>query len=495
MSGSPWVSAFIALILAAGGWYFWGTNKTAEIKTVEVIRGTVEQTVSVTGKVKPAKDAKLSFEKGGRIAMVYHRVGDRVGAGEALVALENGDISAQLAQAKAIVRAEEAKLSELKSGTRQEDLQISRTEVQNAVNDATNDIKNGYQSADDAIRNKVDQFMLNPRSSTPQLSFAVNDFQLKTDIESNRLMLEGTLTSWKTSVSALNGTSDVSRFIIEAKTNLRSVQAFLDKVAFAVNALTTSSTLSQTTIDAYKAAISTARTNVTTALGTISASEEKLANANSKLSLKVAGSTADQIKAQEAGLDAAQASVSNLEAQFAKTIIRSPILGIVTKQDAKRGEIASPAVPLVAVISDALYEIEANIPEADIAKVKIGYLARVTLDAYGSDVAFTAVITEINPAETVIDGVPTYTTKLQFKENDPRIKSGMTANTDIAGEKKEDVLFIPGRVITAKAGVKTVTVVEGESVREVTITTGLRGSNGNVEILSGLSEGEMVKSE
>ena len=47
-------------------------------------------------------------------------------------------------------------------------------------------------------------------------------------------------------------------------------------------------------------------------------------------------------------------------------------------------------------------------PEADIAKVAIGDLASSTLDAYGSYVDFPAQVTMIDPAETVIEGVPTY---------------------------------------------------------------------------------------
>jgi RND family efflux transporter MFP subunit len=183
----------------------------------------------------------------------------------------------------------------------------------------------------------------------------------------------------------------------------------------------------------------------------------------------------------------------NLEVQISKTVLRSPISGVVTKQDAKVGEIAPAGVILVSVISNARYEIEANIPEADIAKIKIGDRAEVTLDAYGSDVIFPATVSKIDPAETIIDGVATYKTTLQFDTNDDRVKPGMTANTDISGQKRIGVLFIPGRAISTKDGVKTVNLVEEAVTREVIVTTGLRGSNGDVEILSGLKEGDRVK--
>jgi len=221
--------------------------------------------------------------------------------------------------------------------------------------------------------------------------------------------------------------------------------------------------------------------------------EELGGTAQADLALKKAGTVQQQIDAQEAALEAADANVKNLQVQLAKTVIRSPLSGVVTKQDAKAGEIASAGAPLVSVISNAKYEIEANIPEADIAKIKVGDTAQITLDAYGSDVVFEASVSKIDPAETVIDGVSTYRTTLQFKESDPRIKPGMTANTDIAGEKRENVLYVPGRAVFTRGATKTVQLIEGETVREVEITAGLRGSNGDVEVISGLKEGDKVK--
>lgn len=490
----PWIAGALTLAILGSGWWYFGSKSNQDaIDFATVVRGTVSQVVSVTGKVKSAQDVKLSFEKGGRVAYVFRNVGARVGVGEALVSLESADISAQLAQAKATAKAQSAKLAELKNGARPEDILVSEVDVENSTNNVINDIKSGFVSADDAIRNKIDQFISNPRSTSPQLNFTVYNSQLKNDIESGRQTMESTLVSWNISIASLDRTDDVLSYAEEAENNLRSVGKYLDAVSLAVNALSGNSSMSQTVVDGYKAAMLAGRTNVTTALDNLAASVEKLRTAKSKLALKKAGTVKEQIDAQEAEVEASEASVLNLQAQLAKTVIRSPIAGIVTKQEAKAGEIATAGNILVSVISDSKYEIEANIPEADIAKVKTGDEAQVTLDAYGSDVAFRAVVTGIDPAETIIDGVPTYKTTLQFKQSDERIKSGMTANTDIAGEKRENILVIPGRTISGKGASKTVNLIDGETTREVTIETGLRGSNGDVEILSGLKEGDEIK--
>ena len=490
----PWVTATLALVIAGLVWWYYGSRDAeTEITTTTVMRGTVSQLVSVTGTVKPASNANLSFEKGGRVAYVYAKVGERVGIGEALVSLENGDISAQLAQAKATARAQAAKLADLKRGTRPEDILVSEVDVENAKNEILNGVKSAYVDSDDAVRNKVDQFISNPKGSSPQLNFSVGNSALENDIENGRQAIESMLVSWNSSLAGLGSAESALPHAAEAKSNLQIVQNYLDKVALAVNSLQANTALSQTTVDAYKAAVLAGRTNVTSALDSLAASVEKLRTAESKLALKKAGTVKEQVDAQEAEVESAEASVLNLQAQLAKTVIRSPIAGVVTKQDAKRGEIAGVGIVLTSVISDSKYQIEANVAEADIAKIKIGDAAQVTLDAYGNDVVFTAAVTKIDPAETIVDGVPTYKTTLQFNQDDERIRSGMTANTDISGAKREDVLYISGRAISGKGASKTVNLIEGETAREVNIETGLRGSNGDVEIISGLKEGDKVK--
>jgi multidrug efflux pump subunit AcrA (membrane-fusion protein) len=492
--GPLWIKIAIVLAITASAWWYFGDRNTeTEVDFSTVTRGTVSQLVSVTGIVKPASEVNLSFEKGGRIAYVFHKVGSRVDVGTPLVSLENGDITAQLAQAKAIARAQAAKLAELQNGTRPEDIQVSEVDVQNAYNEVVNGVRGGYVNADDAIRNKIDQLISNPKSAYAKLNFSIADSTLANSIETGRQTMEQMLVAWNVSIAGLESAQDVVSYSIEAKRNLQTVQDYLDNVALAVNSLQGNSTLSQTTVDAYKAAVLAGRTNVTSSLSSLAASVDKLLSARSKLALKKAGTVKEKIDAQVAEVESAEASVLNLQAQLAKTVIRSPIAGIVTKQDAKPGEIASAGVVLTSIISTAKYQIEANVAEADIAKIKIGNNAHVTLDAYGNDSVFTATITKIDPAETVIDGVPTYKTTLQFSEYNIRIKSGMTANTDIEGERHEDVLIVPGRAISGKGLSKSVNLIEGQTTREVIVETGLRGSDGNVEILSGLKEGDKVK--
>ncbi len=500
------VLAFAALGVFAGGYVYFGRSSKEAPAVVSVKRADIVQEVNVTGRVKPASEANLAFEKIGKVTSVYVKVGERALAGQVLVVLDNAEILASLADAEANVRAKIAKLDELKRGTRSEEIRIQEVKVENAkvaVEDAKRNlldkIQDAYTKSDDAVRNDADQFFSNPRSLNPQLTFVNVDTGLKADLERERPILETMLNSWSASLAALSVSQDLLSYAKAARENLGRIKSFLDKASLAVNVLTPTSNLSQTTVDAWKTAVSGARADINTALSNLTVAEEKRRGADSnlavvenELALKLAGATPEEIAAQEAEVERARASVLTIRAQISKTELRAPFRGIITEQNAKVGEIAAANSALVSLISETQFEIEANVPEADIAKIKIGNSARVTLDAYGSDIGFDASVVSIDPAEKIIDGVATYRITLQFAKEDMRIRSGMTANIDIVGDRRHNVLAVPQRAISIRNGEKTVRILKGGAAQEVRVGTGLRGSDGNVEIVQGLEEGDQV---
>jgi len=464
----------------------------------------LSQEVNVTGKVKPARKVDLAFESSGKVSGVTVKVGDRVYIGQTLAYLNNAQYQAQYLQAQASLDAEQSRLDELRKGTRSEEIEIQKTKVRNAEDafldakiNLKNYIKDSYTKVDDSIRNKVDQFITNPLSSNPQLEF-LSSYEL--EVESGRVIIQGVLDSW--SVMTMDESlliNDINNQAKITQEKLSQVSSFLDVVAMTVNGLTPNSSLTQTTIDGYKLDVITARTNINTAINNLASAKEKLRTAETnvmlerqELQLKQSGSTAEQISAQEARVKSADANVKNYLALIAKTVISSPINGVVTKKEIEVGEIVQPNAVAISVISTSQYEIETNIPEADVSKIKIGNKAEVTLDAYENDVFFNAHVTSIEPAETIIEGVSAYKSILQFDEKDERIKSGMTANIDILTDSREGVLAVPFRAIKTEDGKYVEVLGEDGQTEDRLVEVGMRSSDGKIEIISGLKEGEMV---
>ena len=148
-------------------------------------------------------------------------------------------------------------------------------------------------------------------------------------------------------------------------------------------------------------------------------------------------------------------------------------------------------VSIISLISESEFEIEARVPEADIAAVKIGDFAQVTLDAYGNDVVFEARVVAIDPAETIVEGVATYKTTFAFLVKDARVRSGMTANIDVVTDRREGVVVVPRRAVITRGDEAFVRIMNSAGVvGEVKVKIGLVGSDGNAEIIGGIREGD-----
>ncbi|MCP4179847.1 MAG: hypothetical protein GY756_18965, partial [bacterium] len=100
-------------------------------------------------------------------------------------------------------------------------------------------------------------------------------------------------------------------------------------------------------------------------------------------------------------------------------------------------------------------------------------------------------VINIDPAETVIQGVIYYQMTAIFDTTHPDIRSGMTVNLDILAEKKENVITISPQAVNYKDNKAFVRVLENEAPKEKEVETGLEG-NKYVEIQSGITEEEVI---
>lgn len=487
---------WVGIIVAIGAVVFFVvTNKKDAVppNTTTIKRGDVIQEVSVTGRVKSTTAVDLAFEKSGRVAGVYAQVGGRIEAGSLLAEVESSSARGSLMEA-------EARLSELIRGARPEELTVKKAELakytqdlDNAYNGIPDILNDAFTKADDSLHTKTTGIFSGFKTSAYKYTFSVCDSQLAGNSESLRQTVEIDFDTWRGEIATFPispSKIDLTSAINRGSKHLEIVFSILESIS---RALSLDCTITNTALDTYRTNINTARTNITTALSTVNTKKQTIATllltvakVKDELSLLEAGTASEVINAQEA-------RVLSARGELAKYRITSPIAGVVTKVDIKTGEGASVGKTVFSVISDTSFEIEAYVPEADIAKIKIGDNARITLDAYGSDMPFQGRVTAIDPAETIIDNVPTYKTTLHFTENDPRIKSGMTANIDISTSSRENVLFAPERSIITRGGGKFIrTVLADGTTNDIPVTVGLKGSDGAIEVLSGATEGTAI---
>lgn len=466
------VTIGVVIIAASGG-------GSSAYDSVVAERGNLIQEVSVTGQVKAVEDIDLAFEQSGTVAKVSAGVGDKVTPGQVLVTLKNNDKAALLSQAEAQLQAEIATLNNVSENTNQD--------LANSYDDADSAIRNALTKSEDAVRSKTDGIFHGSEIIGYTLTFSACDGALTSAAKDLKLQAEFELDTWNNEVETLTPASsnkELDAQLTLAKQHIQLIEKFVDAVN---GVLLTKCALDNSTLNTARTNMATAQTNVLTAADNLNSVTQAISLA------KIAAGSANDVAVQEAKVRAAEAQVENYRAQLEKTILRSPINGIVTKQDANLGESVTANAPIVSVISNASFQIETFIPEADISKIKLNDSAKVTLDAYGSDVPFEAKVIAIDIGETVIEGVTTYKTTLEFTAEDDRIKPGMTANIDILTAEKDNVISIPQRAVITKDGEKSVRILDKNGqITEVQVETGLRGSNGDIEIVSGVNEGDKV---
>lgn len=503
--------AGIAIVIVVAFFVFRGKNGS-ETVFAEAKMGDVVSEVSVTGKVVPSKSVELAFEKGGRVKSIPVKVGSSVGRGDILMQLENGDLLAQITQAQATLKSQEAKLQELKRGSRPEEIAIKETELKRAEQDLDNDyrsirdiLNDAYAKADDVVRTKIDDIFTDDDTANPKLTFTTSNAQAEIDIIAMRYRSGLNLENWRSEMSKINSDADYENLMSAVKLgekNLASIRDFLTRILDAVDGAIG---LSATTVSTYKSNIYTARTNVNTTYTSLSTQEQTIDSqkiivqkTKNELDLMKAGSTSEQILAQEAQVEQARGNEMYYRTQYEKTVLRAPFAGTVTKIVPQVGDIVAQS-PVIGLIGTGTFEIETYLTESDVVKVKKGNSAKVTFDAYGQGMSFEASVIEIDLSETIKDGVPNYKTRLAFKESDTRIIPGLTADADILIEKKENVLYVPTRNLLLEDGIYFVNRLIGDENKKesekIEVKTGLGGSDGRTEILSGLNNGDRISVE
>jgi RND family efflux transporter MFP subunit len=237
--------------------------------------------------------------------------------------------------------------------------------------------------------------------------------------------------------------------------------------------------------------VNAAITSVSTLEQNIASAKAALAQAQAALNLTLAGSTTQDIAAQEAQVEQAKASMQAIQVNINKASLVAPMSGTVSMQNAKTGEIASPGATIVSLIADNSIEVDAYVPEVDIGKMSTGDPVSITFDALPNE-TFAGTVFYIDPAQTIISGVVDYEVKVSLAKVDARIRSGLTANLDITTQTKSDVLILPQYAILQNdSGTFVETLVNGQP-KQTPVTLGIEDQSGNVEVASGTTEGEQV---
>ena len=219
----------------------------------------------------------------------------------------------------------------------------------------------------------------------------------------------------------------------------------------------------------------------------------------------------EQLNAAEYNIESAVASLDEAEENLTKTVIYSPIDGIVSSLSVEKGERVvgtsqMAGTEMLRIADFDMMEVLVDVNENDIIRITKGDTADIEVDAYPGR-TFKGVVTQIaNSAKnlgsttTALTDVTNFEVKVRILResyadlltSDPiPFRPGMSASVEIETERKDGVTKIPLQAVTPD-GCVFVLDRQSSTVRKVAVTTGIQDIE-NIEVISGLGAADTVE--
>ena len=148
----------------------------------------------------------------------------------------------------------------------------------------------------------------------------------------------------------------------------------------------------------------------------------------------------------QAAVTQSQASVNQNQVNRDHTVITAPIDGIVTQRSVDVGQTvaASMSAPTLFIIAADLtkMQVNANIDESDVGRIRPGQHVTFRVDAYPTD-TFEGTVSQVRLQPVVVSNVTTYGTVIDVPNPQLKLKPGMTANVRVEIAKRTDALRLP----------------------------------------------------
>ncbi len=210
-------------------------------------------------------------------------------------------------------------------------------------------------------------------------------------------------------------------------------------------------------------------------------------------------------------IEEAKASFKSAQERIKKSVILSPIDGVVSSLNVEEGEVAivgtmnNPGTVLMTVADLSVMEVEVEVDETDIIKVKVGQEAEVSVDAF-PDLKIKGKVSEVgssaiqkNSLQQSTDKAKTFKTVITLINPPKNIKPGLSASADIIINRAKNALSVPISSLVIreveknkkKKEVEGVFLVKNGKAKFVEVKKGVTGDM-NIEIKEGVKLGDQV---
>ena len=496
------VSVLLVLVLvgaAACNPFGGGDQEETGPQLVEVVRGDLTVSISGSGSIEVAEEAKSSFGVGGRIEKIYVEEGDRVSMGDVLAELDTGDLELALTQSKVTLAKQQLAVSQQEVAITKQQVALAKQEV--AVSQQEVAISQQEVAVTQAevvvIQEEVDLKAAIYDLEMTQDLYTWSDIKIaQADVDVAERDLEYALEQLYKYLP-LDEQGDYPR-IDEEFTKLPGYKVWQERVVHAQSRLNTA----KNTLDAMLSGSDTEqvaikRHSVELAEQSLELAQHSVELARQSLEQEQKSLEQEQksLEVTKQSLEQAKQSVDQAQKQLDKATMTAPFGGVIADVAVDEGDTVSTTVTIIHLMDLTSMELKVEVDEIDIPAVKRGQKAIIEVDAL-PEFKLEGEVISIGLLPVVEAGIVSYevTVGLNASE-DSGLKVGMAATVDIITEERSGVLLVPNRVVAQdRQGNPVVGVMIDGQVQERVVVTGISDDT-HTEIVEGLQEGDVVVQE
>lgn len=444
-----------------------------EVTVLSVGEISAEARFDTIGKVEAVSEANLQSESGGRVTGVNVKIGDTVRAGQVLATIENSAQRAALVQAQGSYEAALAASAQSNVG-----VDDAGTTLRNAKNNAVNTCNGAYSTVNGVVLNNIDQFFTYPNGSIPGLR--IDGYGKTEEVSAERIAYQQLLPAWQAKSNTLSVSANLPTELRYCRAQVQRTIDFVDLFIAIFNQPGGVNRYTDAELQGFSTQFTALRTSLIGTRAAIDNAQATLTAAESGADRARIGATGGRVSASGAQIMIALGSLQAAQSSYQKTIVRTPISGVVNAFYLKAGDYTAPGQPAGIIANNKGLQIKTFVNEVDSASLSVGDTVTIEGGATGVITAKAAALDPANGKVAIIVGV----------DNDSDLTNGATVKVtfaQIAKAEVSDKVLIPLSALKITSGGSFVFMVETDTLKATKVEQGQLYGN-NVEILSGITK-------
>jgi HlyD family secretion protein len=459
--------------------------------TGTVTKGVVQEVVSVSGTITAKSESDLSFPTNGIVREILVKEGDFVTKGQILATLEQSELLADRQDAYAALRIAQADTSELITGPRDEErdvttaaVAIAKEDLERTKTEEARKVENAYRTL---LSEDLEALPLN-RNTTATPPTISGTYTCEAGTYTLEMFRSGAQSGFSYRLDGIDkGTYPA---YIETPAPFGTCGLSIQFGAgTSYGNVTWEITIPNTRGDSYTTNLNTYTLALQQEQNAVAAAEQAYIKATREQTLENAQPRDEALTRAHAMIAQAEARLAAIDARISNRTLTAPFDGIISDIPVTVGEISTDNV--MTIVASNVFVLKVRVPEIDITKIKVNQPAITRFDARPEETVG-ATVGYVSEAATEIDGVAYFEAELTFENPPEWFRSGLNADVNIIVDERTDVLRVPKRFLVSNGDTHHLLYPNDTTTRTQPVEVLFTGNDGYIAITGDVREGDTI---